>query len=165
MTTATKAKKTGASANKIACDAYYQIPPSLKPEVTVLRHGDRISVPDYDLGYYEAGSVAGYALENLEDAEVALARAKKNGHKKVWINALASIIDNSGMTGEQKAMQGAPAGAKHHTLGLGAHVWMEGRAYKVYPDHNHNLKLNPVTIYLIPAAKPGGHVGYTVSEK
>jgi hypothetical protein len=112
----------------------------------IVRHGDRLEVTDYSPGYFAFGSVAGYALENYESAEASINRARGFGHPLVWINALASIIDNSGKTGQQKAMEFSPAGAKFHSLKLGGLVWLEGQSYRIDKTHNRNLKLTPVRV-------------------
>jgi hypothetical protein len=124
---------------------YYQLAGDRR-NYTVVSHGDRLEVSEYSLGYFAFGSVAGYALENHENAEVEIARARGNGHNLVWINALCSVIDCSGKTGQEKAMDFAPAGARFHSLKLGGLVWFEGQSYRIDKDHNRNLKLTPVRI-------------------
>jgi hypothetical protein len=122
------------------CTEHYQFPWDKRP-FTIVDHGDRLSVEGYSNGYFAFGSVAGCAMEHHEDVEMQIRRSRTLGHRLQWINALPSIIDNSGKTGEQKAMEGAPVNAKMHKLTLGSLVWFEGQTYRLDKDHNRNVKL------------------------
>jgi hypothetical protein len=127
------------------CTGYWQIPSEKRPFV-IVSHGDRLTMEEYN-GYFAFGSVAGCAADNHDNTEREIARSRSLGHQLVWINALCSVIDCSGMTGEQKAMEGAPAGAKMHYLSLGKMVWFEGQTYRLDPDHNQNIKLVAVRVH------------------
>ena len=125
---------------------YWQLSGERRPYV-VVRHGDRLEIlGGYSLGYFAFGTVAGYALENHDSAEQSISRARGFGHPLVWINALASVIDCSGRTAQQKAMSGAPAGAKFHSLELGRLVWLEGQSYRIDKAANNNAQLTPVRV-------------------
>lgn len=125
---------------------FWQVHYSLRP-FTLVRHGDRLSVRPYSLGYFAVGTVAGYAAQCDEDVEAAIKRSRNRKENMQWINALASIIDNSGKTGAQKAMEGASQRAQLHELALGDLVWLEGHCFVLESDHNRNLKLTPVNLY------------------
>jgi hypothetical protein len=145
METKTKQTVEGESASNHVT-GYWQLSGDRRPYV-VVKHGDRLEIlGGYSLGYFAFGSVAGYALENHENAERETKRARGFGHNLVWINALASVIDCSGQTGEQKAMRGAPAGAKFHSLELGKLVWLEGQSYRIDKAANNNAQLTPVRV-------------------
>lgn len=125
---------------------YWQLHGDRRP-YTVVRHGDRLELPAYSpYGYFAFGSVAGYALENHESAEQSINRARGFGHPLVWINALASVIDCSGKSAQQKAMSFAPAGAKFHSLEIGKLVWLEGQSYRIDKAANNNAQLTPVRV-------------------
>jgi hypothetical protein len=109
-------------------------------------YGDILDVPGYR-GFFGFGSVAGSAASNLENTEKAIQRARDNGHDLVFAYGLASIIDNSGKTAAEKAMEGAPAGATLHTLALGSLVWFEGQTYRLDKASNRNVKLTPVKVW------------------
>jgi len=143
----TKTKTTtveGESASNYVT-GYWQLQGDRRP-YEIVSHGDRLEVPGYSLGYFAFGSVAGYALENHENAEQSIKRARGFGHSLVWINALASIIDNSGQTGAQKAMSFSPPGARFFSLALGSLVWLEGQSYRLDKAANNNVALTPVRV-------------------
>ena len=135
----------GNSASNNYVTGYWQLHGDRRP-YAVVSHGDRLELNGYDLGYFAFGSVAGYALENHENAEQSINRARGFGHSLVWINHLCSIIDCSGQTGEEKAMRGAPAGAKFHSLKIGSLVWLEGQSYRIDKAPNYNAALTPVRV-------------------
>jgi hypothetical protein len=116
------------------------------PEFTLVKHGDRLSVAG-ELGYFYFGTVAGCAANDYGNTEAAIARARENRHQLVWVGALCSVIDCSGRTGEQKAMDGAPLGATMHNMNFGQVVWLEGQTYRLDRAPNHNVGLTPVIVY------------------
>jgi hypothetical protein len=128
------------------CTGFWQIPSEKRPFVLV-KHDDRLSVADYCYGYFYFGSVAGCAAKDYDNTEREIARSKAFGHQLVWVSALCSIIDCSGRSEEEKAMDGAAAGAKMHHLKLGSLVWFEGQTYRLDRAANHNIQLAPVRVH------------------
>jgi hypothetical protein len=117
------------------------------PEFKLVKYGDRLSIPGR-LGFYAFGSVVGYTTEYNDDVEEALKRARDNHHQVVWVNALCSVIDCSGKSAEEKAMQGAPHGATLHTdLEIGMCVWFEGNSYRLDKAPNDNIGLTKVDVH------------------
>jgi hypothetical protein len=145
METKTKTQPVEGESASNHVTGYWQLSGERRP-YRLVRHGDRLEVPGYSLGYFAFGSVAGYALENHESAEQSIARARGFGHGLVWINALCSVIDNSGKTGAQKAMSFSPPGAQFHSLALGSLVWLEGQSYRLDKAANNNVALKPVRV-------------------
>jgi hypothetical protein len=133
--------------NPIPIKHHWQLGPSLRP-YTLVKHGDRLQVTGY-LGYFAFGSVAGCALRDFEDVRRAIEHEVQNHGESAlqWINALPAIIDNSGKTGAQKAMEGADENSVFHFLALGDLVWLEGQSYRLDKAPNKNIKLSPVVVY------------------
>jgi hypothetical protein len=110
-----------------------------------VNHDDRLTVRDYQpYSFFYFGSVAGCAAKEHANTQSNIARAVRLNHPLVWVGAMCSVIDCSGRTGEQKAMDHAQAGAVMHHLSMGAIVWFEGQTYQLRQAANHNVALVPV---------------------
>ena len=148
-TTTTAERPTAIENGATEVKYYWSLASGLRNYV-IVKYGDRLSI-EGRLGYYAFGSVAGYALHDHECPVEAIDRARERGEPMVWVNALASIIDCSGKTGEEKAMEGARGDARMHKLALGSVVWFEGHFYRLDSAPNRNVKLTEVRLFFTPA--------------
>lgn len=113
-----------------------------------LKHGDFIRLETWGGSLAKAGSVEGYAKQNGESPEAALARAIERKHNLAWINSLPTTISASPHFHERDRQQRAEA----IVLGPDEFVSIEGRTYKTrLKPGNINYARDQDAIQLVPA--------------
>ncbi len=112
-------------------------------QITRLAHNDSafiLGVRRYPVTF-TFGTVAGYAAQYNEDPAAAVAAEAAKGRPLAWASPDATVI--SGDPGYYAAREAREA--TYPRLTLGDVVELEGRQYILRPDHNHNVRLEPVT--------------------
>ena len=106
------------------------------------RDGDKIAVA-YETArhgtlhrFYRLGSVYGYAVENGDDVEATVNRARERGHDLFWANQCATVI-----TSQQRAKENA-ALVKHGDV-----IKAFGKFFQIDPAPNGNVHLVEVSNY------------------
>jgi hypothetical protein len=107
------------------------------------KDGDKIAIPFKSARYgklyhfFTLGTVAGYAIRNGDDPIEAIERCKRNmvehphnGHKLYWANANSVTIHNGPYTKEE-----VPG------FEFGDEIILQGKRFRLEPDHNDNCKL------------------------
>lgn len=107
------------------------------------KHGDKIAIPFQSRShgtlyhFYTLGTVAGYAIQNGEDPEEAIARCKRQmiedrhaGHKLYWANQNAVCLHNGPVRKEE-----VPG------FEFGDTLILQGKVFRLEPAPNNNCKL------------------------
>ena len=112
-------------------------------QITRLAHNDSAFI--YGVRRYPVafifGTIEAYAGQYGEDAVAEVAAALAKNQPLAWASPESTVI--SGDPGYYAAREAREA--TYPRLTLGDVVELEGRQYILRPDHNHNVRLEPVT--------------------